>query len=805
MSKKEFWLIFLLFLGTTFLFFNPFFRSGFLPFPGDLLVSHYAPWNTFSFLGYAPGGIPHKAQGIDVVRQLFPWKYFSVQMLKRGQLPLWNPYNFSGNPHLANFQTGVFYPLNILFLIFNINLAWSIFILLQPLLACFFTWLFLRELKVSSIAAFLGSLAFAYSLYFTVWLEYGNIDHALLWLPLALFLVEKIIKNFSPNWLLLFLFTLTFSVLAGHIQTAIYLYGVVYSYFFFRLFVTEEKQGKWRKLFVILGIGIFSFFLCAIQIFPTWEIFQLSAREAYPPEKISQLLLPSFGLITAFVPDFFGNPASRNYWLAGTYIERVLYVGVIPLFLALLAIAFCRKEKVVSFFTILALIVFTSAFNWPPALWFHRLQLPIISTTVPTRILWVFTFCLAVLAGFGTDYFLTVKKSRNLKIAIGAFLSLYLFFWLFILVAPRVFAGSWWIAHLSVSKRNLILPTFFAFSGLILLLVGNWLKKKKEVIVLSIIITVFDLFFYFQKITPFSPPEFVYPQTEVMNYLKENAGINRFWGYGTGYIDTNFSTFLGNFSPEGNDPLFIRRYGELISAAENGKVKTPIPRADVVLPKGYGPDDLRANPFRQHLFNLLGVKYLLHKNDGLKEEWQPDYQTFPPEIYQLVWQKTPWQIYENKQVLPRIFLAGDYIVAQGQKIVDLLMSPDFPLGKKLVLEEPLPSEVKLGEQSGGVAKIIDYQPNRVEIRTSSSQIGLLFFSDNYFPGWRAMVDDQPTKIYRADYTFRAVIVPKGERKVVFSYQPQSFRTGALVSLAAFILSMIFIFSTQKLIYLKKIE
>ncbi len=71
------------------------------------------PYSSESFLGYAPGGYPNKAQGPDVITEIYPWKYFSIEQIKNGQLPFWNPHNFSGNPQMANFQTAIFYPLNL--------------------------------------------------------------------------------------------------------------------------------------------------------------------------------------------------------------------------------------------------------------------------------------------------------------------------------------------------------------------------------------------------------------------------------------------------------------------------------------------------------------------------------------------------------------------------------------------------------------------------------------------------------------------------------------------------------------------
>jgi len=80
------------------------------------------------------------------------------------------------------------------------------------------------------------------------------------------------------------------------------------------------------------------------------------------------------------------------------------------------------------------------------------------------------------------------------------------------------------------------------------------------------------------------------------------------------------------------------------------------------------------------------------------------------------------------------------------------------------------------------ADIIQYTPNKIEISLISSKDSILFLSDNYYPGWKAMIDGEERKIYRADYTFRAVLVPKGEHKVLFLYEPLAFKWGLWIAL-----------------------
>jgi uncharacterized membrane protein YfhO len=59
---------------------------------------------------------------------------------------------------------------------------------------------------------------------------------------------------------------------------------------------------------------------------------------------------------------------------------------------------------------------------------------------------------------------------------------------------------------------------------------------------------------------------------------------------------------------------------------------------------------------------------------------------------------------------------------------------------------------------------------------------LFFISDTYYPGWRAFVDGKETKIYRANYAFRAIKVPKGTHEVLMYYLPNSFVFGIYLSI-----------------------
>lgn len=59
----------------------------------------------------------------DVSSDIVPWKMFNREQIRDGRLPLWNPYNESGVPHLANAQSEVFSPFNLPFFLLPLKLA----------------------------------------------------------------------------------------------------------------------------------------------------------------------------------------------------------------------------------------------------------------------------------------------------------------------------------------------------------------------------------------------------------------------------------------------------------------------------------------------------------------------------------------------------------------------------------------------------------------------------------------------------------------------------------------------------------
>jgi len=178
--------------------------------------------------------------------------------------------------------------------------------------------------------------------------------------------------------------------------------------------------------------------------------------------------------------------------------------------------------------------------------------------------------------------------------------------------------------------------------------------------------------------------------------------------------------------------------------------------------------------------SLLGVKYILELKPRVKS-FITEEERFPSSLFVSVWENEKWRIWEYKQVLPRAYFAPRYIVEKDrQKIMDHLLDSNFDLHNTIILEDKL-EEFHETSEDISMVKITKYESSVVDISVDAKQKGFLFLSDTYYPGWKAFIDGKETKIYRAHYSFRSVLVPSGTHTVRFVYDPLSFKIAITIS------------------------
>ncbi len=765
--------VFLLFVVVVVLIFRNYFFNNLVPFSSNLLLSYYEPWITYQ----GENRVTNKPTGFDNLRIFFPLRKLTIEQIKNFEIPLWNPYAFSGNMLLATYQSAVFHPLSFLFLILPQIDAWSMIIIFQPILASVFMYLFLKELGMKNKIAFFGSVVFAFSGYFIVWWEESFMSgYSALFLPLILFSILKLFKKISVLPFSILVLGLTFSLLSGWFQTSFYvfIFSLIFTLF---LYISNYKE-KSRAIFLIIGAYIVSILLTGVHIIPNIEAFIYSARGTTDAKFIfDDYLLPLQRLITLIAPDFYGNPATYNYYASKTfYYETALFFGIPSLICAIYALfSFKHQSGLFKLFSVGALTTLSLGFALPTS-WFllYQLKLPFISTILPTRIFFLSVFCFSVISSLGLEFFL---KKPEFKKILSALIILWIsiFTSILFLILPYRKDVYEIIKHDElISLKNLILPlaTLF-FTSAITLTFAYKKKWQPQVYSLLLIITLGSLLYFANKYLFFSQRNSVFPDASVFKKLQEISGVNRVWGYNGGHIESNFLTYYHLFSPEGYDSFYIRRYGELLSAGlKKGVYSSQIPRTDATIVTDDYEKGIEKNLYRKRIITLLGVRYVIEKNsDNVPHENE--------NIFKPIWTDGIFTIYEYEEAFPRVFLADDFIVKNTPvELIQTFFDPNIDLRKTILLE----NNVNLKKEDiplEGNAEFIKYTPNKVSIKTLSNKDALLFLSDNHYPDWNAYVDGEKTTVYRADYAFRSIIVPEGMHNVEFRYEPKSLKLGII--------------------------
>ena len=403
----------------------------------------FEPYATYREVVGAPD-VPHNHLVSDLVLQNYQWKQYIRQSIDQREIPLWNPYQFSGIPFLAAGQQSTLYPFSILYYVLPSPTAYGWFTVVQLWLAGAFMYLFLRGLKIGRFGSTIAGIAYQLSAFFVISAVFPMIIAAAAWLPLLLLMIEFIIRQrplfgrpTSAPWAAIGAIALGCNILAGHVEITYYTLLIMGYYAAVRLITKWRIDGNytfaircvWLVGMVTLGLG-----LGAVQFIPLFEFADLNFRSgsasyeqvvgwAHPVRDIAQFALPNFygnpshhAYFDVFTRETvpitvngLGQPITHTDWGIKNYAEGALYVGILPLVLAAFAIINPIRRRGESktlthtlIFLFLALLSLTFMFGLPT----YRLLflLPGIDQLhSPFRWIYAVTLSVAVLAGFGAD------------------------------------------------------------------------------------------------------------------------------------------------------------------------------------------------------------------------------------------------------------------------------------------------------------------------------------------------------------------------------------------------------------------
>lgn len=793
LKSKSFFRCWPLFLITfvVSLFFWKFFFQGQIPLPADFMVGTYYPWLDYKW-GFATG-IPVKNPiTTDVVSFTYPMRLLAIKLLKSGSWPLWNPYIFTGIPLLANFQSAPFTPTNLFYFLFDDINGWSMQVIFQHFAAATTTFALLRRWKVSRFGSVMGGIVFAFSGFNLIWSQWNAHTLSASYIPLILLFQDKWLKKPKATYGVLLSFVFLLQILAGYPQIIFYTgcAALLLWLFNFRNNRSFILRSIFMGIFFILGLG-----LGWLQISPALELLSYSQR-AIEPLEFSWAFLPWSKVITFIAPDFFGNHSTQNYWGPTDYTTTTGFVGVVALGLALGGVQLLRrkvKPANVKFSLILIFVSLILAFPTPLSIAIWKSGLFGFQAASAHRALVLFNLGIALLSAFGFDALFGMGRNFKTRYLLAVPLVLILTYGLYVftlLKLPNIFGVAslepW---KLTVAARNLVFPTFvLSIFSTALLIIRLFRLSRLFTFIIIFTLLVLELFRFGWKFTPFSPRHIVYPNTPVMDFLQSQKKPMRVTS--TGVIPINMKMAYELESLEGYDAIYPVEIAKFIAVLNSENLNAS--------PQGrYGT----VSNIHSDLLAMTNTKYILtlkHDNQGRPSEVGSISSEFDSHNYEIAFQDKTTVVIEDKKAMPRAFMVYDWKdEAQDEEMLDELLDLD-DFSERLLLGEDIifRSDGAVGDYD---VHYSEYLPQRSRLIIETSKDGLLFVSDLYYPGWKAKLDGIETDIYKTNYAFRSVWVPRGVHEVTFEYKPKSFQDGLTVSAVSLFTLIVFSLCVDRLV------
>ena len=706
----------------------------------------------------------HAGSG-DLYTQIYPMAVRATAWMRQGQLPLWNPFQFCGQPFLASVLYGIFYPFNFPYFLFSTAAALEAIAVEHLFLTGLFTYCYARTIRVSRFGAAMAAVVFMFSGFVAAQaLWFTPAIGAVAWVPLGFLAIEKLFAAPRFRAAALLAVAVAMPVLAGWLQVWVYTIHALMLYAGGRLLLAWRRDWRTNAVTgVLLALGVvLGLALAAVQLLPSMEL------QAMGPRRPGGLTIEQTLTLGPIAPRLMLKSAVTST----PGFPRQEYVGMLPLVLVLGSL-FATKGRVrvfllwclLIFSVTTALTVYTPWFLWyrlvPGAAWFR----------IPWRIIFIAAFAAAVLTGVGVDALRRMAETQQPRRWSAAVMFLV--------------ATALWLGLVDMPARSqLYLAVGLVLIEGMLLIPSATLRRGVQCGLLALL--VFDLFAATRSPAkhPFHDLGPLDREHEALDYVKAHQGLYRTyiaWGYpGNPPIMPKQGTLREIYSIADYEPLSMERYAKFYALLD---VKPP-DESDPAHVPFIGFLSLSPSPAAIQLASLMSLRYV-----AIFAAPGPLYNALQTDGWRTVLTPTSghFAVLENPDPLARAYVAYDAVGArEGADALGVVAHPSFDPRRSVVIEG-LRDATAIDPATipaSTPADIVSYRPQQAVIELNAPRPGYLVLTDTFYPGWVASTDGQPTDIYRANYLFRAVRVPAGRHTVEFSYRPRSFMMGAAISLCA---------------------
>ncbi|MEP6992869.1 MAG: hypothetical protein ABI968_00010 [Acidobacteriota bacterium] len=667
----------------------------------------------------------------------YPLKLYTADRLRAGGIPLWNPLSGTGEPWLANGQSGVFYPPSLLFLIRSPALAAALFLLLHFAIAVWGARRLLKEEAVSDAGALFGAAAFAASGYAASLSVYWNHFGAFAYLPGIVSLARSGLRTRAAMLGLAALVGLQAMAGSPELSAATIGLALVLAVFprpeFPEPAVPLSRGATLRRLAGGVALGLA---LAGWVLLPMGELLARSDRRHPLPAASRDL-----GDVGAAAAVSAAGLAPEGG--AGTYLAS-LYIG--PLILVAAAAAFGEehRRRLARILVLCALAGILLAMHGPPGSWLRSLP-PLDRVRYPAKWLAWTSLAVATLAGLGIDSlrFTVAAGRRRLVFAVLALCG----------VAVCALSPQPWEVRLASAGGCAALGLMALFANgrppLGALLSGAAAA--------CLIVTLAQAS---ASLPRFAPESEIRSCPEDVRTLSRVAGrvvtppMSLLWGwvlhddrFDAGVLRRQRESLLG--------------YTNLTCGVAALRTAAPLKTAGIAaIEQSIAEDTLPAGAA------------------SARALWTPFQPARLPSRKMGEFFRAPLAPYR-----PRLsFLRGYRIEPDAERAWERVAAGQVDLTSEVLLDRrPVPDPEASPAHPLLIARLAEDLPERVVAEVTTSHPGLLVLTDLHYPGWIAEEGGRLLPLMRADGYFRAVALTEGSHRVVFRYRPMSFYAGCVVS------------------------
>ena len=714
-----------------------------------------------------------------------------------------------GFPLLAAFQSGVFYPLHLLFLIPSFFPAIRVIFIFHFLIAGIGAYYLCRNWKFPAYLSIVGALLFALGGTVVSLSNLLNHFQTAVWLPWVILSWEKFLSSRSwKNFLAFILITAT-QFLAGSPELfAISMVLVFLDGVRVRQSVPTISYSKLLSILLIANLLVLG--LVMVQVLPTTELF-LESRRQQPilaQEAFHWSLKPA-SLLNLFFLDkeidlttskgirlFFGREAP---FFLSYYLGAISFMGIS------LWLYFSSLREKITLLSLVAASLIVALGTYTPIYPFLFRHIPFLGAVRFPEKFFFFTYVLFLymaLKGLGDPLLHGEGSGKGAFVTLAAacvvWVGLYIFSRLNLDLIARFIAAQSGnpvsspdhVKMVAAVMSNLDRQVVLSLGFLLLIVLAKTKVIRMSLFGVLMVSAVFvDLAWAHRGFLFPLHPGFVYESEPILKARETDH--NRFFYFPSGRdLHPSSVTVLGR--PTLKESITL-------------SYKNLLPNAGLLSGVDYFQeiDALGRQPYTDFLFfanqldfasqlkllRTFNVKHLLSfrplaEKDIILISHSPEYFSW---------------LYKIEGTAPRAYVVNKTMVEKDSKqVLRLLSGAGFDPTREVVLDSEIPMPPP--RQLKATAKIVRYENELVTIATLADSEAILVLADSYYPGWKAFVDGREEIIRRANLFFRAVPLPPGNHTVEFRYEPRSFTIGLAISSVALVglaLLAMFLASTHK--------